>query len=72
MESKLWISKKRGDEKWRERWKGCGVSKGEYLEDLLEEKGKDGGKEARKYEKGSSMCSKEGTIAVKTRRYSIL
>ncbi len=27
-------------------------SKGEYLEDLLEENGKDGGKEARKYEKG--------------------
>jgi hypothetical protein len=25
MKSKLWISKKRGDEKWRERWTGCGV-----------------------------------------------
>ncbi len=64
------MNKKRGDEKWRERWTGRGVR--DNIWKMLEEKGKDGLKEARKYEKGSSMCSKEGTIAVKTRRYSIL
>jgi len=49
---------------------GCGVRENIW-KICLRRKGKDGGKEARKYEKGRFMYSKEGTIAVNKRRYSI-